>query len=112
MTTSEQVDQYRNEVHKIKELTPVRASEILVDLTALFGNINTEIRKTAMEYNQVLAIKLKQNNSVAYAKVLAEITEEFSKWKEAKDRKEELLEMIRGLKFYLKSQEQEFREAY
>jgi len=109
---TEFINNYRNEIFKAKDLTPGRASEILVECSALLGNINDLVRKTSMLYNETLAVKLKQCKSVAEAKVLSEITQEFSDMMRAKNSKEEVVDIIRSLKYFLRCKAEEFKEAY
>lgn len=92
-----------------KDLQPDRAAEILAKSAALMGNVNDEIRKRGMVYNQKLLEVLDQNKSVAKAKVIAETTTEYESYLEAKNTKEALLELIRSLKYFLKAKEDEFQ---
>ena len=56
----DQIKKIQNEVKDAKDLFPARASELLMTLSALLGNINDEIRDAEMAYNNTkeLAIEL------------------------------------------------------
>jgi len=110
-TICQLINAYRNEILEVEELQPERAAEILIKLAAIFGNVNDEIRRTSMVYNMVLAVKLKQEKTAASAKILSEITQEYSDMKEVLDKKVELLEIIRSLKYYLRAKSEEYPEG-
>jgi len=91
------------------DLLPERASEILAKSAALMVNVNDEIRERAMIYNKkLLEILDQENKSVAKARVIAETTQEYEDYLEAKNTKEALLELIRSLKYFLRAKEEEF----
>lgn len=91
------------------DLVPQRAAELLTQLTALVGYVNDEIRKTDMEYASVLLRHLEGEEAANRAKIRAETTPEFLRKREARDTKELVTELIRSLKYYLRSQAEEMR---
>ena len=93
------------------ELYPQRAAKILTELSAMLGNICDQIRTTDIVYNKKLLECYKKEEKANRAKILAETTQEYSDKMEARDTKEVVMEMIRSLKYYLRSREEEYREG-
>jgi len=93
------------------DLLPDRASALLVQLSALLGNINNEIRAADMDYAMRLLSCLDTEESANRAKIRAETSPEYMRKREARDTKELALEMIRSLKYYLRAKEEEMRLA-
>ena len=111
MTISERINNYRNELVSVKELTPDRAREILVELSALSGNVLEEIRKRDLEYNRKLLDCYKKESKANRAKIEAETSEEYQKKREAKDLKEICSELINSLKYFIRGKENEWKES-
>ena len=99
----------QKELRDSGELLPDRASELLTRLTALLGNVNDEIREADAIYASVLLTCLQSDEAASRAKIRAETTPEYLRKREARDVKELTLEMIRSLKYYLRSKEEEMR---
>ena len=93
------------------ELHPDRAAALLTQLTALLGNVNEEIRAADMDYALTLLKCLDTEESANRAKIRAETSAEYLRKREARDVKELALEMIRSLKYFLRSKEEEMRLA-
>jgi hypothetical protein len=110
MTIRDTIKLFQAEVRDT-DLMPERAAEILAKSSALFGNINDTIRERGMIYNKKLLEVLDSEKSVAKAKVIAETTEEYNSYLEAKNTKEALLELIRSLKYFLRAKEEEFKTS-
>lgn len=110
MTLREIINKYRNEIKE--DLQPHRASEILVELSSLQGNINDEIRKRDMEYNVKLRDCYKAESKANRAKIEAEISPEYENMRKTKDIGREVTDMIRSLKYYLRVKEDELRNAH
>ena len=91
------------------DLQPDRAADLLTKLTALLGNCNDEIREADAEYASVLLKHLELEDKANRAKIRAEISPEFQRKREARDAKELTVELIRSLKYYLRSKEEEMR---
>ena len=91
------------------ELFPERASEILVTLSALMGNILEEIRQRDMDYNMTLKRCLEEHLKANRAKIEAQVSPEWMAMKKAHDTKDIALEMIRALKYFLKSKSEEYQ---
>ncbi len=111
MNLRDLLTKYRNEIGSAKDLLPDRAAKVLTELSALLGNCLDEIRVRQATYNQILLLALDSEKSAARARIRAETSLAFMELKEAKDAHEVMMEIIRGLKFYLKAKQEEFREA-
>ena len=57
-------------------LTPARASEMLTELSAIFGNVNEEIRTRDVEYNKVLLTYYESEATANRAKIKAETSDD------------------------------------
>ncbi len=83
----------------------------MAHLSALLGNCNDEIRKADASYAEVLLRFLESEDAANRAKVRAECSPEFQRKREARDTKELVIEMVRSLKYLLRSVEEEMRLA-
>lgn len=108
-TVRELVRDIRREVRESDDLLPHRASEILIKLTALYGNIIDEHRDAEMAYNDVLLQALNSDEAASRAKIRAMATPQYGRMREAKDTERQALELIRSLKHYLRSKTEEMR---
>lgn len=103
----EMIGDYRAEVLN-HDIDGTRASKIITELSVLLANVNEQIREALVLYNQKLANTLAVEKSAARAKILAEITPEYIDFKTKKDLKEEVVELIRGLKYYVNAKKDEW----
>ncbi len=105
----------RTMVHEIQkevrdsDLQPGRAADLLLKLTALMGNCLDEIRVADQHYAMCLLDHLKQEEKANRAKIMAETTKEYQRKQEARDTKELVMEMVRSLKYFLRSKEEELK---
>jgi hypothetical protein len=93
------------------ELTPQRASEILVNISALLGNFNDDIRKADIAFNRILLDCYNKEAKANRAKILAETTPEYEAKRIARDIKDLAIELIGSLKYLIRSQGQEYRDG-
>ena len=93
------------------DLQPTRAREILIRLTALYGNCMDAVREADHAYSVVLLRFLDADEAANRAKIRAETSLEYLRRQEARDTTELVLESIRSLKVTLKSIEEEMRLA-
>lgn len=107
-TIRERVESIQKEILK-GELNPQRASEMMVELSAIFGNVNTEIRQRDMEYNKILLACYESETKANRAKIRAEISPEYEAKMVARNTKELLVEMVRALKYYQRSFGEEYQ---
>lgn len=92
-------------------VTPQMARESLVMLTALFGNVNEELREADLFYKTVLLAAYQTEETANRAKIRAETSQEYLRAREAKDTRDLVVEMIRSCKVYLRSLDEEMRLA-
>jgi hypothetical protein len=96
-------------VLKADELTPTKAAELETKLTALLGVVNAESREADANYNLVLLKHLESEEAASRAKIRAETTPEYARKREARDVKELTVELIRSLRHYLRTANEEMR---
>ena len=93
------------------DMTPILAREWLVQLTALLGNVNDEQREADHEYKLVLLGCLQGDEAANRARIRAEVTPQYQRAREAADTAKLVVEMIRSLKQYMRSLDEEARLA-
>ena len=91
------------------DLQPTRAAELLMKLTALLGNCAEEIRRCDHAYAEILLAYLSTEETANRAKIHAETSREYLAKREARDTKELVTELIRSLKYLLRTHEEEMR---
>lgn len=109
MNVRERIDGFMREM--LDDLAPVRAREILVQLTALYGLCMKEVREADHAYAVVLLRFLDADEAASRAKIRAETSLEFLRKREANDTTELVTEALRSLKALLRSVEEEMRLA-
>ena len=107
MTTIRQL--VRNMQVEIRDtnLTPDRAADMLVKLTAILGNVADEQRAADLALAHVKLELYQQHKAASRAKVFAEVTPEYARHREAKDCAVLAVELIRSLKRYLVTKTEE-----
>jgi hypothetical protein len=110
MTIKELIDEKRNAVHK-SNLQPSEATELLKELSALMGNVLSEIRQRDYDYNLVLQRCRKEEKSAVDAKIAAETSPEYLAKREAEDTQRVVKEMIAALKYFIREAENEYRQS-
>ncbi|HEX8030319.1 MAG TPA: hypothetical protein VF491_17715 [Vicinamibacterales bacterium] len=91
------------------DVLPARAREMLMTLTSLLGNCNTELTRAEGAYTAVLAKCLDEEKKANRAKIRAELSPEFTAKQEARNTLTLVVELIRSLKVILRSVEEEMR---
>ena len=110
MTVRDMVREAQKELRDA-DVQPERARQLLSHLSAIIGNCNDEIRVADAEYAIVLLQALDTEKKANRAKLRAECSKEFSRKREARDTKELVIELVRSLKYLLRSVEEEMRLA-
>lgn len=110
MTLREQLKSYQNEI-MAGDLLPERASVILTEISALYGNILDRIKDTEMIYNKVLLGFLDEEKKANRAKIKAEISKEYQDLKDANNTEKVAIQMIRSLSKFLKAKENEYQSV-
>lgn len=104
------INNFQNEILK-GNLEPARASTILIEGSALLGNVNDFITKNDIAYNKVLLDYLDEEKTANRARIRANITPQYEEMRNARNTEKVLLEMLRGLKYYLKVKEEEYKSG-
>ena len=91
------------------KLHPERASQLLLQASALLGNCAEEIREADAAYAHVLLAILDSEKKANRAKIRAETTQEYQRKREARDTRELLVEIVGSLKYCLRAAEAEMR---
>ena len=99
------------ELHNIDAVGPNRASEILVELSALLGSINKECSDREFFFNLRKLEFLKESGIVGKATIEANATPEFQQFKEAIAYQKAVIESMRAIKYYLRRVGEEQRES-
>lgn len=102
------MEERKNELLK-GNLLPMRAAEILVEMTALMSNVNKELLEREMAYKKKLHEYLEVGKSAAYARITAEITQEYYDYRVAQNVKQLVVELVRSLKSFSRTLEEEMR---
>lgn len=109
MSVRELIKAMQQEVRDTADLLPDRAAQLLMKLTALIGNCNDEIREADHAYSVVLLQFLDADEAANRARIRAETSLPFLRKQEARATKELVIELVRSLKYFLKSKEEEMR---
>ena len=106
-------DRIRSVQHNLLNgaLTPDMARESLVLLTALSGNVADEVRAAESPYRVLLLTCYEREESANRAKMRAEVSTEYGRYREAKDTAELVKQMIITCRGYLRSLDEEARLA-
>lgn len=91
------------------DVTPTRAAEMALQLSALLGNCLAEIREADIDFNLVLKKCLESEEKANRARIIAETSDEYRRKREARDTKELVTEMIGSLKYICRAASEEAR---
>ena len=111
MTIRELIKERAEEIRNIGQVGPHRASEVLTELSSLLSSLNSEITEHEYWYHQKVVELLKEHEKANRAEIFARACPE---WKELQDRKTQqkaVIEMMRALKYYLRTAEEEMKEG-
>jgi hypothetical protein len=93
------------------DLPPIRARELLLQLTSLYGNCLEEQREADHAYAVVLLRFLDADEAANRSKIRAETSLEYLRKREADNTLKLVLELIRSIKVMLRSLDTEMREV-
>ena len=108
----------RERIHAIQrellagDATPARGREMLLELTALLGNVNAELREADAAYKVVLLGYLESSEKANRARIKAETSPEYRRMREAKDAQTLCTELARSLKTVIRSVDEEMRLSH
>ena len=111
MTVRDMVRAFQREIRETPDLLPDRAADILTQLCSLLGNCNDEIRAADAAFAAVLLQHLESEEKANRARIRAETSPEYQRKREARDTKELVVELVRSLKYYLRSKGEELQYA-
>lgn len=109
MSVRDFVKAIQRELRDSADLLPDRASELLNQATALLGNCNDELRQADTEYKRILLHCLRTAEKANRARIEAETSPQYARFREARDIKDLTVEMIRSLKVFIRSKQEEMR---
>ena len=84
------------------EINPHRAADVLVQLSALLGNLTTEIAAATHDYAVVRRTLFRESGKAAHAKIEGEATEEYARKFAAEAIKGDTQELMNALKILIR----------
>jgi len=108
MTIRERITSIQNKL-AAGDVSPDEASKMMNIIAALYGNINDEIRACDLAYAKILLNFLDTETKANRAKIKAECSKEFENKCVARNIKTLADEILRSLRYFLKTKEQEYR---
>jgi hypothetical protein len=93
------------------EVSPARASEMLMQATALHASCVREATRRELVYNHVLNAFMSGDEPATRATIRAKASDEYAAWQQARDEAGICLEHVRSLKKFLEHQREEMRLA-
>lgn len=109
MTLRDLIRECVQELSKIDQIGPGRASEILVKLSSLLASITKE----CVEARHILSVKkvelLKEHGTATSATIYVEASPEFKEWAERDGLRKDVIEQMRAIKFYIKASVEEYK---
>lgn len=97
---------------KDDSLLPHQLADILVRLTGLYPSIVQEVTASDIAFKAVLLAELQQEQAASRARIKAENSEAYRRWRGAKDLESICVEAIRTYKKVLQTKSEEKRQAY
>jgi hypothetical protein len=91
--------------------TPALAREAVMALTALSGNVADEERDAEAAYKRVLFAAMEKHDKANRARIEAETSEEYARFREAHDTAKLVKELVISCRGYLRSLSEEMRLA-
>jgi hypothetical protein len=99
----------QREVLETADLPPTRAAELQNSLSSLLGSCNTEMTAADLDYKLVLLGAMRSEEKANRARIAAETTPQYRRYREAKDARDTCLELLRSLRAYLRNAAEEMR---
>lgn len=110
-TIRETVSLKLKEVGDIEAIGAHRAAALLVELSSLLANVSRECVDRKIWYAQKKMMLLKEYTKSNQATIAAEASSEYKDFLEAEELRKVVIEAIRSLKYYLRVNEQEMKDA-
>jgi uncharacterized protein YjaG (DUF416 family) len=108
-TVRQLVKDIAREVLESADMSPTRAAELGNQLSSLLSNCNAELTESDLEYKAILLTALRANEKANHAKIEAETSPQYRRFREAKDTRDTCVELIRSLRAYLRNAADEMR---
>jgi uncharacterized protein YjaG (DUF416 family) len=108
-TIRSMVADIQREVLETADLPPTRAAELQNALSSLLGNCNKEVTAADLDYKLVLLGAMRSEEKANRARIAAETTPQYRRYREAKDARDTCLELLRSLRAYLRNAAEEMR---
>jgi hypothetical protein len=90
-------------------LEPMSAREFLMALTGLSGMVGDEVRRAEMSFNHVLLSFLGGDEPAVKAKIRAQCSPEYDRYRQAKDLSDQVKQIVISCRGYLRSIDEEIR---
>lgn len=110
MSTPDRIAEIQAELAE-GSLSPLVAREALIQLTAYYASCSQAFTAADLLYKSVLRDCLVRHETAAQARIMAEGSSEYRQLREAQDAQRSALELIRSVKAYMRSMEEEQRLA-
>ena len=110
MTARERIAEMEAEMTDT-EVSPARASEMLMQATAIHASCVREATKRELVYNHVLNAFMSGDEAASRATVRAKASDEYAAWQEARNEMDIVMEHVRSLRRFLEHQKEEMRLA-
>lgn len=110
MTAREQIAAMEAEMGET-EISPARASEMLLHATSLHATCVREATRRELVYNHVLNAYMSGDEPATRATIRAKASDEYAAWLQARDEVEICMEHVRSLRKFLEHQREEMRLA-
>ncbi len=111
MNLRELVQSKLKECGDIESIGPHRAAALLVELSSLLASVSKECVDRKAWYTEKRMQLFKEYTKAAQATIVAEASPEFKNWLEAEELRKVIIEAQRSLKYFLRVNEAEMREA-
>lgn len=108
-TVRELIGGIQRTVRDAKDLPPSQASDLLTKLTALLGNVLTEVREREVAYRSHFAECRRRVEKANAAKIEAESSPQYAAWREAQDTMVLTKELIVSLRTSVRLHTEEMR---
>lgn len=111
MTIREEINRITNEIKSKRDMmTPMIASDRLMELTVWHSSLTAHISEFQFKYNKKLSSILETDEKlpISKAEIIAKASDEYKQLDEALRLEKSLVEIIRSLKIWIKSRAEEY----
>jgi len=110
MTIRENIKELLASIWNSPDMQPMEASDKLIKLSAMLGNIGDAIVGFEQAYAQIKIDKMLEDSKLPISKIeiLCQVTDEYRQLREAKELQRATIEAVRSLKVFIKVRENEY----